>query len=233
MLYPIVMIFRMARLLYAQIATYFKTGTVPIFNKICTEVITWIRFLLPIIGMIIFGSIAWLLLPFAYIMAPFFMDSTKETRRTKRMNRKTKINNKIPMKCFDARKMSVSNYMVHPSWSFIFCEFTKWWKNFFQALKVVKNFILIPMRWSSKWAILWPPPGILLSAITVAFIIMVHGVIFLRLFLLCVKYRSIESFKRASTHTRKLIKMFLEIYQMRGSINLKAKVHYSVLVSRL
>ena len=172
----------------AHFKFFLQTGTLPIASKLGSELLNWFNFLLPIFGMVLLDCFAWLLIPLAYVVAPFLMKEVNEGRSLKRRRLKLVRCNKVPLPTIDARRMSVSHYMVAPSWSYIFTRSARWWNSYFNALKVVYRYIYIPMRWSSKWAILWPPPGILTTILTLFFILIVHTIIFLRLFGLCCKH---------------------------------------------
>ena len=181
-IYPIVIIARMARYIKAQMRFLIQTGTIPVVDNIIEEVIGWTSFLLPILGMILFGCFAWLLLPFAYIIVPYIMKDPIENRASRRKKGKLKTLGEFPMVVIDARKVSVSHYMVDAPWAFVFCRTARWWHSFYQAMKAVHNVVFIPLRWSQKWAILWPPPGIITSLLFLLFIFLVHSAIFVRLF---------------------------------------------------
>ena len=189
LLYPIVILIRMARGILAQFLLFLTTGNVPIVKKLSHEIIAWCSYLTPLILMTFFGCFAWLLLPFAYLLVPFLMPGQDNPRKVRRCLKKFENHNRVPMIPIDARKMSTSNYMVAPEWAYIFCCSARWWDSYFKTLKVVYRFIHIPIRWSSKWAILWPPPGIILNLLSFSFILLVHCFIFFRLLALCIRLR--------------------------------------------
>ena len=188
----------MALTFLAHFKIFLVTGTVPFAKTISLETISWFQYLLPVFGIAVFGCMAWFFSPFAYILAPFLMKDVHENRKFKRTRLKFHQRNKVQLHASDARQMSVSYYMVAPSWSFIYSRSARWWNSFFNASKVVYRFLYIPIRWSSKWAILWPPPGIILNVITIGFITIVHAAIFLRLFGMCCKQRFRDELKHTT-----------------------------------
>ena len=191
---------RTAQFFFAQFKVFLQTGKVPVVHNLFGEVFSWFIFLLPYFGIVIFGTVAWFLSPFAYLLAPFLMKDVAEGRRTRRNRERNRKLHRTPMQVVDARRMSVSTYMVSPPWVFIFCGSIKWWHNFIMSVKAIKRFIFIPQKWSSKWAILWPPPGVITSILTLAFIMVVHTFIWIRLFIQCLQYKVTESWKNVATN---------------------------------
>ena len=215
---------RMAQHLKAQTIIFIQTGSVPIIDKLSGEVLAWTSYILPILGMILFGCFAWLLLPFAYLLVPFIMKTPVETRERRRRKEKFAKQGRVPLVGIDARKMSVSNYMVDPPWVFICCRTSRWWNSFYEAMSTVSKFVHIPLRWSQKWAILWPPPGIITTAMTLFFICVVHLVIFVRLLLLCLKSKYHDKKLQYSNQIQFLQLFFKMFNHLRGSITVQ-EVH--------
>ena len=118
--YPIVLLIRMALNCLAHFKFFLQTGTLPIASKLGSELLNWFNFLLPIFGMVLLDCFAWLLIPLAYVVAPFLMKEVNEGRSLKRRRLKLVRCNKVPLPTIDARRISVSHYTVAPSWSYIF-----------------------------------------------------------------------------------------------------------------
>ena len=123
--YPFVMLIRMARFLLAQTLHFSATGNIPFFKTLVIELLHWIKYLAPFVGIILFGCVGWFLTPFAYLLAPFMMDFKPVGNRRFVRHLKNKPDDFSPVSSHDTRKMCVSSYMVHADWVYLFCRSVK------------------------------------------------------------------------------------------------------------